>query len=702
MATFIGGGEDPAFLDDVLIKEGSLKKWEKRLKSESPTNWYEGWDKADPQSTLTIDSGDWRVHYLYRYPLTFMHKKRFVFGVMKDPDFVHMDQITDDIVWAKIGDERVVVEREDFPRFTTRDEIRFSHTPKLTEYPNVFRLGNGYSISCNRRVSLRQYGARTTGEAWWMIGPTSQEAELSRRVFMIKIYDGPYKYQARGTDIRLSDPAPLSSKSEYVIYSYDDEGMRGLYREIYDGIKPQKHAMTIRGQELWDQIREKSGRITFKNDQIVGPGKVKYVFPLLSTKLLKIEWRGSEIDYRFRPDATEWVKINNYDGKAVSELELEFDVYSSLSSFRIEWESLRDWEPVGRPKVDILPAGWGGNLIKLEVEEGEGLVQTNDLYTGAYTVSANVRCHEGQAVIDVGGIEVVNWNPLDKSIRGAGDFVANNDEYDFTLTGIGHTVYEIDRFRIGEAGQKDWLPEDIKWYVETEKGRVDASDSINAPNMPVSVGEAKRWRIGVEVPQKIGDVDEIAISGIYNETFRTGDAHILKTIKWAGDGKSRVHYPQNVTRLPVLGDYIPVEGKGAVAWEQDVANDEGDVLILLDESRVAYKEEYTYRPVEIRNRRWRVQILEQRANVYFDNRFVGYMIGQGLPFRVTQDNTEDVQVDCASGLIQMRRDLGPRFEGWDIGIANIDTATYGPRVVFGKDRQEAQENIPFYVVRIAR
>ncbi len=722
MATWIGGGEDPAFLDDILLKEGSLDKWiydpdnpldptrgeaskgkfEKRLSFQSPTEWYDDWNKAEPSTTLTIDVADWRVHYFTRYPITFMHEKKFVFGVKIPPSLIHIDQDTEDICWARLGDHKVVVERKDYPRFTTRDEIEFSHTPKLTEYPNVFRLGNGYSIACNRIVTPLEYGASTEGEAWWMIGPTEEEEELSRRVLMIKVYDGPYKYQARGTDIKLSDPAPLASENEYVIYSYDEQGMRGLYRELYQGISPQKHAMTIRGEELVNQLREKSGKYGFRDEQITGPCKVRYVFPLNATKLLKIEYRGSEIDYRFRPDDTPWVTMKNYDGRAVSVLELEFDVYTSLGSFRVEWESIKDWVPVGRPKVDILPAGWGGNLIKLELEENEGLTQVNDLYTGAYTVSANVRCHSGQAVIDVGAIEIVNWNPLDKTVRGAGDFVASNDEYEFTLTGNGPTVYEIDRFRIAEAGQKEWVPQDIRWWVETENGEHDATDSINNPDTPVALGEAKRWRVGAAMPENTGDVQDVAISGVYNETFRTGASQILKTVKWDGEGPSRLYYPQNVTSLPTFGDWVAVDGKGAISWEQEVSHDDGDVLLLLDGSLVAYREEFTYRPVTLKNRRWRVEIGEERADVYLDDRYVGFMEGTGLPFRIAQNNSEDVQLDCSGGFVQLRRELGPRFEGWDVGSAIADIATNGPRTAWGTGIDEANENLPFYVVRLGR
>lgn len=632
-----------------------------------------------------------------------MHNKNFVFGVRIQPSFVHMDQVTNDIVWARIANTKIIVERGDFIRFTTRDEIKFSHTPQLTEYPNVYNLGNGYSIACSREVTPIEFGARTEGEAWWMIGPSDQEAELSRRVLMVKIYDGPYAYQSRGTDIILTDPAPLSMNSEYVIYSYDDEGMRGLFREIYKGVAPQKHGMTIRGKELINRIESTEGNIKFKNEQITGPGKVKYRFPLMATKLLKLERRGSEVDYRFKPDATDWISMDSYDDRAVSDLEIEFDIRTSLSSFRIEWESIKDWEPVGRPKVDILPAGWGGNLIRLEVEEGEGLVQTNDLYTGAYTVSANVRCYEGQAIIDVGGLEIVNWNPLDKSVRGSGDFVANNNDYEFTLTGNGpKTVYEIDRFRIAEAGQKDWIPSDIRWYVETEEDQYDASESINNPNTPVSLEETKKWRIGIDVPEDTGSVEKIAISGIYNKAYRTGASQILRHVKWAGEGKSRVHYPQNILNIPVMGDYIEVDGRGAISWEQEISQDEGDVQILLDGSTVAYTEEYTYRPLTLKNRRWSIDIGEERAVIYLDGREVGFMNGQGLPFRIIQNNSEDIQLDCASGFIQLRRELGPRFEGWTIGRVSTDTASKGPRVVWGINAEEAEENLPFYVVRSGR
>ncbi len=700
MTTFIGEGPDNAFLDDILLKEGSLGKWEERINGESPTNWFDDWDPASPVETFTADSGDWRVHYKTGYPLTIYHKRKFIFGIAKNPSLVHIDQNTENVVWAKI-DGDVIVEREDFIRFATRDRVRFSHTPKATEKENVFRLGNGYSLACSRRVDPLEFGAETRGSAWWMIGPTDQEEELSHRVLMVKLYDGPHKYQSRGTDIILSDPAPLNTESEYVIYSYDEEGIKGLYREVYKGVKPQKHAMTIRGDELLDQMISFDGEPGFRDGQLTGPGIFRYSFPLEATKLLKVEWRGSEVEMRMRPDSTDWQDFDNYDGKAVTNLELEFDVFTSLSSIRIEWESLKHWVPVGRPKIDILPAGWGGNLIRMEVEEGEGLLQSNSLYSGAYTVSANVKCKEGKAVIAVGGVEMVSWNPLDKSIRGAGDFVANNDIYDFVLTGRNRSVFEIDRFRIAEVGQRDWVPDDMNWYIETESGKYPASDSINNPEVPVGLGEAKNFRIGVDVPEYTGGLDEIAVSGIYNKTFRTGSDQILREIRWNGDGKSRVYYPQNVTHLPVIGEFIEIEGRGAIAWEQQTSEDEGDVEILLDGARVAYKEEYTYRPVTLKNRRWRVDVGETRATIYLDDEVVGYMLGIGLPFRITQNNSEDVQLDCSVGFIQLRRELGPRFEGWDIGESFVATVKEGPRVSWGRDQEEAIVNMPFYTVKIS-
>lgn len=700
MTTRIGGGEDPAFLDDVLIKEGSLGKWESRL-GESPSEWFDGWEPTDPSATFTADSDQWRAHYRSGYPLVFYHNRNFVFGVRKEYSLVTVDKNTDDIVWAKM-DGNVVLERGDYPRFTTRDLVKFSHTPNLTEIPNVFRLNNGFSIACSKEVTPVEFGARTEGEAWWMIGPTEEEEELSRRVLMIKIYDGPYKYQSRGTDIILSDPAPLDSKAEYVMYSYNEEGIKSLYREVYEGVAPQKHAMTIRGQEMLDQMVSFEGSISYVNDQIVGPGKVKFSFPLDATKLLKVEHRGSEVISRINPDHTDWVDFQNYDGLAVTELEVEFDIVSSLASFRVEWESLRDWKPVGRPKIDILPAGWGGNLIRLEVDEGEGLVQSNSLYTGAYTVSANVKCIEGQALIEVGGHDIVNWNPLDKSIRGAGDFVANNDIFDFTLTGRGRTIFEIDRFRVAEAGQTEWVPQDMQWYVETESGKFPASESINNEQIPVGLGEARQWRIGVEMPEEMGETEEVAISAVYNETFQTGAQQLLREIRWSGEGQSRVGYPQNIVSLPFPGNYIPIESSGAITWEQQGSSDIGDVKLLLDGSPVAYRSEYTYRPVTLKNRRWRVDIEETRATIFLDDKEVGIMEGQGLPFRVVQNNSEDIQLDCASGFIQLRRELGPRFEGWTLGYTSVNTARSGPRTAWGITVDEAEENLPFYVVRINR
>lgn len=78
------------------------------------------------------------------------------------------------------------------------------------------------------------------------------------------------------------------------------------------------------------------------------------------------------------------------------------------------------------------------------------------------------------------------------------------------------------------------------------------------------------------------------------------------------------------------------------------------------------------------------------------------MIGLGLPFRVTQNNSEDVQLDCSVGFIQLRREFGPRFEGWDIGYTITSTIQDGPRVSWGQNQEEAEANMPFYSVKISR
>src|SRR5215212_1219799 len=103
MSLFIGGSQDGdnSFLDDILIKEGSLGAFEERINNESPTDWYDGWANAEPVSTFTVDVDDWRIHYRNRYPLTFMHDRKFVFGVRHSPSIVHIDQYNENTLWAQ-------------------------------------------------------------------------------------------------------------------------------------------------------------------------------------------------------------------------------------------------------------------------------------------------------------------------------------------------------------------------------------------------------------------------------------------------------------------------------------------------------------------------------------------------------------------------------------------------------------------------
>lgn len=714
-------GPDAPFADELIFKGGSMGRFEDRLEYEDPKTWWD-WDPSG--RSFTCDANGWRAHFSPGWPLTFYHDERFVFGLYKpfEDSRIKVDQVAADTVWARIGRTRIVMERGDFPRFTTSGYADFSHHLRpYGDYPNVFHIGNGYVVACARKPQILQMGARTSDQAWWMLAPIEEAHEVSRRVLVLKIYDGPYSYQARGTDIRLADPVPISSVSEYAIHSYDDDGMRGIYKETYQGVAPQKKAIVLRGNDLLN-FTQKTGDIRTRNEQVVGSGTVRYSLPLHATKLLNIYTRGSEVDVFINPDDSGWVTWENYDGLATNELELEARVFNSLSSIRIEYESLRSWTPVGRPLVDIIrsehraddPTGTANintqrNEVRVRGRDGEGLAQIASLPTGRYTVSADVRCFRGEAAIDVGGIEMVTWQPLDKTLRGSDDFTVNTGDYEVLITGTaspdeGTFAYEIDDFLLAEGGQKNWLENDIEWYVESEEGEYPASASINDDGVPVALGEAKRWRIGIRVPEDIGIHEQIPINAIRAERLKTGEDHLVRHIKWSGVGPSRVYYPDELVFAPVPTPHISTIGDGAVTWQMTSPVTTGDVRVLIDGIPLAYRaEELTYRTIELANERWRVWIGEDFSLVYLDGVEIGRMGGQGLPLQVAHENSEDITIDAPEGVVQLRRGMGPRFEGWSLDrAAGAFTVTEGSITAWGDTPEQAVENVPHYRVEIAR
>lgn len=143
-------------------------------------------------------------------------------------------------------------------------------------------------------------------------------------------------------------------------------------------------------------------------------------------------------------------------------------------------------------------------------------------------------------------------------------------------------------------------------------------------------------------------------------------------------------------------------GRGTISWEQEAPTDETDVVLTIDGSRLSYASDSIYRPVVATNEFWRVEVGEDEARVFYQDELVGRMLGQGLPFRVAQDNPEDVQLDCSVGLVQLRRGLGPRFEGWDVASVTVPVTVRDAVAAFGVTTAEADENVPHYNVRSAR
>lgn len=709
MTTIVGGGADPAFLDDVLLKEGPLGPIEGYLEAEYPHEF--GIDRwARGQNILCVRSAPWLAYYKPGWPLALYHEGDLACGFRVGDHPIRIDQEGPDAIWARVG-ARVVMERGDFPRLEVSGEIKLSRTPKRTDLENVFTLENGYAISVSRRCQPIEYGLVCPENTWIMVGREEDSPAIHRRVLCVKIYDGPHPYQARGTDIRLADPVPLASEAEYVIYAYDERGIKGLYREVYEGVAPQKKAMIISGEDLLRRARSTEGSLRMENGQLVGKGRVSYSLPLKATKILDIWHRGGEVKIRINPDGTGWTIPEGYDGLATYDLEVEAEIYDALSAIRVEWESLKEWEPVGRPRIDIIRPDEhpeheqrNRNKVRITGRTGEGLGQNIDLYTGIYSASADVRCLEGRAIVDVGGMEVVSWNPLDKTVRGSGDFAANAGRYETLLTGeedpqTGLFSYEIDRFQVADGGQKDYLPEDLRWYIETEKGEMDISESVNNPSIPVSLPETRRWRIGVRVPQNIGWMrDELAVNYAKIEQYHTGRPHLVQNIRWRGEGRSRIHYPTNVMHPPVPTPYIIAEGNGSASWEVDTSEDPGNVRLRIEDADISFRKGEFYRDFTLENGTWRIEIREEEAIIYLRGDRVGRIEGRFLPASIVHYGSEDIEMDCSGGSVQLRRGMGPRLEGFEVGGASVAYTQRDGVLAFGEDQEEAEENLPHYRV----
>jgi hypothetical protein len=78
------------------------------------------------------------------------------------------------------------------------------------------------------------------------------------------------------------------------------------------------------------------------------------------------------------------------------------------------------------------------------------------------------------------------------------------------------------------------------------------------------------------------------------------------------------------------------------------------------------------------------------------------MTGRCLPLIVSHINKEDVQLDCSQGFIQMRRGMGPRFQGFEIGRSRMTVQSEGAIHAWGTSVLEATENLPYYKVMIGR
>ncbi len=729
---------DPVHVDDVLLKSGSLPYTLEELAGSVPRERWslgEEWPPAGPDAftaetrvarpLIDREAEDvWRVHYERGRPLAAYCNRQIAVALTRGAEYdpalgfsgtyplPRVEQVSPDIVWAEIGG-RVVVERGEYPRFETPAGPTLFNEPLVLLRDNLYRVGtSGFVVAASRHVTVRANRVECPHPTWWMVAREEDAERVSRRVFTLKIYDGPYRYGARGTDITIADPVPLPSEADYAFYSYDEQGLRGLYRERHRGISPHKRAITITARDLLDRATQTKGELSFDRGRVAGVGTLSFDLPVDATKLLSLYWRGDEVDVRLSVDGGPFTPFSDYDGLAATQVRLEVSVFNSLSSVRLEYEGLEDWSAHGRPRVDLVPAGWGGTVVRLTGRSGEGLVQRAGLATGDYTASVNVRCHRGRTIAACGGIELVSWNPLDKSIRAGGHFVVERGVYEMVLTGEALNPNEtfscdLDRFRVAPGTDASWIEEDVAFELETEGERVPISGSVNLPNTPVGAG-GRRFRLAVTAPEDLGEAEHVTLSRVTAELYSTGSRTYERTVRYRSTSPSRLHYPAGLVQRP-QGSYYEVSGTGKLRWSLFEDTSQTDVALTVEGSPLAYRtdetdafeEGYFYLPAHLDNSVWSVEVFEGEARVWREGELAGSVSGGGLPFRVAAESAEDIRLECPAGIVQLRRGLGPRFEGFDLDYAQVPAFTApGGVVAFGASEEEARENLPFLTVEV--
>lgn len=765
---------DPPHVDDVLLKcsrAASSRLSLAELASRPPRERWtlgEDWPVGDNSFTAQTsvpnpspenppDRGPagedtWRVHYERGRPLAIYEnapgeKPNIAVALTRggsgnEVPTPRIIQEIDDCVWADIGG-RVIVERGEYPRFETPPGVTLFNEPLIPLRDNLYRVGNsGYVLAASRTVELLSNRVTCSSSTWWMVAKERDAERVRRRVFTLKVYDGPYTYGARGTDIKLSDPVPLPSEADYAFYSYDAAGLRGLYRETQEGIAANKRALTISGGDLLERADRVSGDLYIEDGRVAGVGTLEYLLPVRATKLLNFYWRGDEVEGRLGTDGGPYTDFADYDGLAVTEVSLKLAVFNSLSSVRLEYEGISDWDPHGRPLVDVMPGApsEGGAVVRIVGRTGEGLIQSVGLPTGDYTASANVGCARGRGVLGCGGLELVSWNPLDKSVRGAGAFVVGRGLYDILITGeapsgvpssvpsdsspagdSGTFELEVDRLRIAPGRDGGWLNGEIEFRIETEHESRDISESVNLPNVPAGTPESRRFRLSVTAPDELSsgdarsglpsEIEYVSIATLQAELYGTGSRTHERTIRYRAEGPSRIHYPESLVLDRPPSSYYEVDNVGVIRWHLADLQNPSDVTLLVEGSPLAYRadevddfaEGYFYLPVELSSGPWRVQVLESEVAVSLSGKVVGRVSGEGLPFRVAVESAEDIRLETPAGLVQLRRGMGPRFEGFSLDYVNAPAyAVRGTSetVAFGRSEEEARSNLPFVGVEV--
>lgn len=313
-----------------------------------------------------------------------------------------------------------------------------------------------------------------------------------------------------------------------------------------------------------------------------------------------------------------------------------------------------------------------------------------------------------------GGIELVSWNPLDKSIRAGGHFVVERGVYEVLLTGeadsTGTFSCDLDRFRLAPGTDAAWVEDDVAFSLETDE-TVDVSGSVNLPNTPVGANEARRFRLSVKAPWDLGEAEHVALSRLTAELYSTGSRTYERTVRYrmpAGSASSRLHYPEALVDRPE-GRYYKISGTGKVRWHLYEMTSPTDVRLSIEGSPLAYRadetdafqEGYFYLPARLDNGSWAVEVSVEGARVYREGELAGTVSGGGLPFRVAAESPEDIRLECPAGIVQLRRGLAPRFEGFTLDYAEVPALTAAAQVVaFGSSEDEARATLPFVAVEV--